>query len=181
MVSATVFIADGTEEMELWVPSTSELVQASAKRQPLVSPYSLSFLCLWCQASFIDMQRISSTITYDTLVRAGLTTTSVFVPAPGESAGPTAIATCSRGVKIVADTTLDQLGETFVRQSWTCQTKDQNIDWVAHSGRGPSGCARWREGRGDDFAECYRAASALEAIPSKEASWDDLCRYALPM
>lgn len=74
------------------------------------------------------MQRISSTITYDTLVRAGLKTTSVFVPAPGESVGSTAIATCSRGVKIVADTTLDQLGETFVRQSWTCQTKDQNID-----------------------------------------------------
>lgn len=60
------------------------------------------------------MQYVASTITYDTLVRAGLKATSVFV---GEFAGPTAIATCSRGVKIVADTTLDQLGETFVCQS----------------------------------------------------------------
>lgn len=71
MVSALVFIAHGTEEMEF-------------------------------------------TIVYDTLVRAGIHCKSVFVPSPGISyASETLVAaTCSRGVKIVADTTLSALNSS---------------------------------------------------------------------
>ena len=51
-----------------------------------------------------------STITYDTLVRAGIDCTSVFVPAPGEETSRPAIAECSRGVKIIADAVLGDEG-----------------------------------------------------------------------
>ena len=53
-----------------------------------------------------------STITYDTLVRAGVKCTSVFVPAEGntlEDGTKQAVATCSRGVRIISDTTLDEV------------------------------------------------------------------------
>lgn len=51
-----------------------------------------------------------STIIYDTLVRAGVECTSVFVPEPSAKASAvkpgSAIAVCSRNVKIVADCVL---------------------------------------------------------------------------
>ena len=53
----------------------------------------------------------SSTIVYDTLVRAGVHCKSVFVPSPGMTYATETLvaATCSRGVKIIADTTLASL------------------------------------------------------------------------
>jgi len=88
MPTALILIADGTEEMELYV----------------------SFRHLkynrWLNAP-------DSTITFDTLVRGGIKTASAFVPElsstimdASSSTTPT-IATCSRGMKIVPDTVFD--------------------------------------------------------------------------
>lgn len=66
-MSAAVFLAEGTEEMEF-------------------------------------------TITYDVLVRGGVTVTSVYVPGKGESDAPAdGVIRASRGVKIAPDTTLAAL------------------------------------------------------------------------
>lgn len=55
----------------------------------------------WCLLNF-------STITYDTLVRAGVHTTSAFVKASGESEHATVpYAQCSRGLKIIPDANFD--------------------------------------------------------------------------
>lgn len=60
-----------------------------------------------------------STITYDTLVRAGIECTSAFVPkglSPyGSSDTSPALAVCSRQVKILPDITLDPLNAGPVR------------------------------------------------------------------
>jgi protein DJ-1 len=45
----------------------------------------------------------SSTVTYDTLVRAGVSCTSAYVPAKNTAAGSPYIARGSRGIQIVAD------------------------------------------------------------------------------
>ncbi|KAH8108656.1 DJ-1, partial [Phellopilus nigrolimitatus] len=56
-------------------------------------------------------EEMKFTIAYDTLVRAGVKCTSVFVPASPASIGTAQVtATCSRGVKIVADAALSELG-----------------------------------------------------------------------
>ncbi|PVG04523.1 DJ-1 protein [Serendipita vermifera] len=62
-------------------------------------------------------EEIEFTVVYDTLVRAGIECTSAFVPSQAEVGLSTAggwgvtdvVATCSRGVKITADTTLEAL------------------------------------------------------------------------
>jgi protein DJ-1 len=61
----------------------------------------------------MGVQCACSTITYDTLVRAGIECTSAFVPkglSPyGSSDTSPALAICSRQVKILPDVTLDPL------------------------------------------------------------------------
>ena len=52
---------------------------------------------------------ITSTITYDTLVRGGVKCASVFVPVSALADANQKIATCSRGVKIIADSTLAEI------------------------------------------------------------------------
>ena len=52
----------------------------------------------------------NSTITYDTFVRAGIKCTSAFVrPESEQEPSSVTAATCSRGVRIVPDTTLEEL------------------------------------------------------------------------
>jgi protein DJ-1 len=89
MPSALVLIANGTEEMELSVDYVWEK--------------SVSFLLIIVT---------TSTIIYDTLVRAGVTCTSALVTSPDHS-GPDetepGAVQCSRGVRIVPDTLLSQL------------------------------------------------------------------------
>jgi protein DJ-1 len=53
------------------------------------------------------MRQSGSTITYDTLVRAGVSVTSVFVSSVSAAVGMGPTATCSRGVKIIADASLE--------------------------------------------------------------------------
>jgi protein DJ-1 len=82
MVSALILIADGTEEMELSVFSQ-------------IKSHSLTETC-------------GSTITYDTLVRAGVKTRSAYVPSSDSELGTSAsinppAAKCSRGISIIPD------------------------------------------------------------------------------
>ena len=51
----------------------------------------------------------SSTITYDTLVRAGVACTSAAVYSPNEIPDGSKTLTCSRGIKIVADSAFEQV------------------------------------------------------------------------
>jgi protein DJ-1 len=48
-----------------------------------------------------------STIAYDTLVRAGVSVTSVFVPTASSSQSTAGVATCSRGIRITPDASLE--------------------------------------------------------------------------
>jgi protein DJ-1 len=82
MVAALVLIADGTEEMELYASARETILTAGL----LIEPFS--------------------TISYDTLVRAGVKCTSAFV-APTDEAPASLVATGSRGIKFVADVALD--------------------------------------------------------------------------
>lgn len=85
-IAAAIFIADGTEEMELC---------DNPSRMKYLSSLTFCF---------------NSTITYDTLVRAGVTTVSVFVPetstAPHSVCPP--VAKGSRGINIMPDMYLDR-------------------------------------------------------------------------
>jgi protein DJ-1 len=56
----------------------------------------------------LDLHLITelSVIVYDTLVRAGITATSVFVAPNSSPSTDASVATCSRGVKIVPDALL---------------------------------------------------------------------------
>ena len=81
--TALVFIADGTEEMELCVIITIQHVD-------------------------YNMLTRYSTITYDTLVRGGIECTSALVG----STSQVNVATCSRGVRILPDATLDSADVT---------------------------------------------------------------------
>lgn len=57
-------------------------------------------------------EEMEFSIAYDVLVRAGIKVQSVYVPAEGQPNSPEAgYATAARGVKIVPDTTLAQLGD----------------------------------------------------------------------
>jgi protein DJ-1 len=90
MPAALILIADGTEEMEL---------------------YALFFLLFFCLKN-IYKSTIESTITYDTLVRAGVNTTSAFVPdifSPrgAESRVNPLAAKGSRGINILPDIYLE--------------------------------------------------------------------------
>ena len=82
-MKALIFIADGTEEMELYVENMRS---------------DLSY----------SHNSIFSTIAYDTLVRAGIQCTSAYVKPLGindDSANPL-VAECSRGMKIIPDVAL---------------------------------------------------------------------------
>jgi protein DJ-1 len=82
MPSALVLLADGTEEMELWVVLPV---------QPRLDCAVADFAC--------------STIAYDTLVRAGVDTQSVYVPPDngGTKAVSPPVAKGSRGINIMPD------------------------------------------------------------------------------
>ncbi|KAL5514217.1 hypothetical protein ACEPAG_2305 [Sanghuangporus baumii] len=54
-------------------------------------------------------EEMEFTITYDTLVRAGVKCVSVFVPSKAPTDPSQKTATCARGVKIIADTTLREV------------------------------------------------------------------------
>ena len=54
----------------------------------------------------------TSTIAYDTLVRAGASCRSIFVAAHNAEVTEAHTATCSRGVRIIADAALADLSET---------------------------------------------------------------------
>lgn len=82
MVAALVLIADGTEEMELYVSACETTLTTDI----LIEPFS--------------------TITYETLVRAGVGCTSAFVAPAGETPA-SLVATGSRGIKFVPDVVFD--------------------------------------------------------------------------
>ncbi|KAL5498541.1 hypothetical protein ACEPAH_1895 [Sanghuangporus vaninii] len=62
-------------------------------------------------------EEMEFTITYDTLVRAGVKCVSVFVPSSAPTDSNQKIATCARGVKIIADTTLREVLATNAAES----------------------------------------------------------------
>ncbi|KAL5476942.1 hypothetical protein ACEPAI_3128 [Sanghuangporus weigelae] len=62
-------------------------------------------------------EEMEFTITYDTLVRAGVKCVSVFVPSKAPTDPTQKIATCARGVKIIADVTLREVLATNASES----------------------------------------------------------------
>ena len=53
-----------------------------------------------------------STIAYDTLTRGGIDCTSVLVSPESDSSNSKSFVTCSRGVKIIPDSSLSNLGDS---------------------------------------------------------------------
>ena len=93
MPSALVLVANGTEEMELSVV----LIRST--------------LFALIQTSF------TSTIVYDTLIRAGVKCTSALISPSdqlGDDQSQSATAQCSRGIRIVPDVLQSQLGASSV-------------------------------------------------------------------
>lgn len=91
LIKALILIADGTEEMELYDPSLHLLLLSMTARQ-----------------AHDDTVLLNSTITYDTLVRAGVSCTSAYVHAGGDNndnnyTSPP-FAKGSRGINILPDT-----------------------------------------------------------------------------
>ncbi|KXN87160.1 hypothetical protein AN958_09124 [Leucoagaricus sp. SymC.cos] len=98
-IKVLILIADGTEEMELYV---------------LVLPFTL--LTLIASELTTHFSFLHSTISYDLLVRAGFIVTSAYVIANGRgeiTTKNTAVATCSRGLRIIADMYFAEGGEGF--------------------------------------------------------------------
>lgn len=89
MKKALILLADGTEEMELYVQQLKHFLI------PIITSSLINTTC--------------STITYDTLVRAGVSCTSAYVPAQNTTSTTTTFsnppfAKGSRGINILPDT-----------------------------------------------------------------------------
>ena len=112
----------------------------------------------------------SSTITFDTLVRAGVECTSAFVAPRGESTA-SLVATCSRGVKLLPDAVLDPVIHGPVSSQYSCLTSQRAF----HSAQIRSlDYPRWSKRSRDTVGDrcCTMSDSGLPR--GWKIRWDDL-------
>ena len=119
----------------------------------------------------------SSTITYDTLVRAGVKVQSAFVSADDSKSVNPPVAKGSRGIGILPDTYFEpgNSGPVGVSSLSLPHARTRRLLGQVR----PAGSSRRCEGRGDDFAESGGAGAHSQVHRCGQVRRDDLCRWVI--